>query len=138
MFSEMMGGIFLIFCRSNFITNFCLQFLGRVKSPKVKYPHTVLKITDFFFKKKKFFHWPRAFFTTAKPLIWASYLHTKKFLTFFFQVWIFKQVTQTLKAFLKELRTKNIQSFSFENTLTSTIFAGSISKELIKKTFSSQ
>ena len=101
--------IFSIFCRSSFIKNFIMKilillFFGALKSRKLKYLETHLFKKNFahrfedhictnkleeFFCRKCFFQRLAAFFTTAKPLIWASFFPTKNQFHTFFQVRLF-------------------------------------------------
>ena len=87
-----MCGIFLISCQSSFINNCEEPFFGNLKSQKHKYFENHLfkktsahrfqnhictnELEEFF--SKNLFKGLGAFFTTAKQLIWASCLPTKK------------------------------------------------------------
>ena len=94
--SKMVGGIFLIFCRSSFISNFIVK--NNLLEPKnyrklnISSPIYFKKVSahifvdlictnklDEYFFKKFFFQGLRAFFTTAKPLIWASFFSTQNY-----------------------------------------------------------
>ena len=100
--SKMVCGIFLIFCRSRFINNSMVK--NNFLEPKyhrkldISRPIYFLKISahcfldlictnklDDFFLKKFFFQGLGAFFTTAKPLNWASFFSTKNNFILFFK-----------------------------------------------------
>ena len=100
-FSKTVYGIFLIFCQSSFINDFMVKnnFSEPKNHQKVKYLKTHLFLKNFrtpifrsylykeaeiLFFKKDFFQGLGAFFTTAKPLILASFSSIKiNFILFF-------------------------------------------------------
>ena len=87
-------GIFLIFCRSSFINNFIVKnhFSEQQNHRNLNISRSIYflkklahrfedhiftnKLEEFFFRKI-FFLEHRAFFTTGKPLIWASFFPQK-------------------------------------------------------------
>ena len=93
--SKTVCGIFLIFSRSSFINNFMLKnnFSEPKKHRKLNISKPIYfkkvsvhrfvdlscknKSEELFFFKKFFFQGLGAFFTNAKPLIWASFFSTK-------------------------------------------------------------
>ena len=96
--SKTVCGIFLIFCRPSFMNNFMVKnnFLeaknhrnlniSRPTYLKKKIPQRFVVLIC---TKKIFFQGVGAFFTTANPLIWASFFSTKNWFHAFFQGWLF-------------------------------------------------
>ena len=98
--------IFLIFCRSSFINNFMvrsnfrelknywklniLQPIYFLKNLHIILKALSVKISQENFSFRKMFFWGlEAFFTTAKPLIWASLFCWKYWFNAFVQGWLF-------------------------------------------------
>ena len=111
--------IFLIFCWSSFINNFMLKngFLepknyqdpSRDPSTFKKFLQTILKVLsvqislkDISFEKNFFLRFG-AFFTTAKPLIWAPFFSTKNNFKLFSRI--------ILKTYFKDLFSKTAKKW---------------------------